>query len=126
MKRSKTLDLESELLIAMVQSSDESPASSPSTASDISSPAADSQSAGLSYLADSDTASEDIPSETSDDRAFIASETEESSFFSSASSEVSISDICPWCSTRSNVVDAVGDPRHNYGTRLTISSHATQ
>lgn len=94
----------------MAGSSEEASSSSSFPAVHMTSLVSDFHVAGLSYLADSDSASEDFPSETSDDRAFIASDTERSSYFSSSSSasEASITDICPSCSARSNGVDAVG------------------
>lgn len=81
--------------------------SSPSADMNVISQASHVHITDLSYLADSDSASDDIPSETTDDRVFIVSDTERLSYFSSTSSEASITEICPSCSVRSNVADAV-------------------
>lgn len=72
----------------------------------------------IAALSDSDTASDAIPSETSDDRAFILSDSERLSYFSSTSSEASTAGLCPWCSVPSNRANAVGygHPCHGYET----------
>ncbi|KAI2791710.1 hypothetical protein POX_c04582 [Penicillium oxalicum] len=63
----------------------------------------------ISGLTGSDTASEDIPSETSDDRAFIVSDTDQLSYFSTDSSEASDSSLFQYDPSYNNIVDAPRD-----------------
>ena len=61
----------------------------------------------ISDLAEADTTSEDIPSETSDDRAFVVSDTDQLSYFSSDSSEASDSRSFQYDPNYNNIIDAV-------------------